>query len=225
MTAASGRVRRAALRDLTRSALRHRALLAAGLAAAAVATALPLLSPRPAATSVVVTASEDLGPDRPLATSDLKLRSVATAAVPEGAVTDLEQALGRTLSGRVRRGETLTDVRLLGAGLVRRAGIVAAPVRLADPAVAALLRVGDHVDVLAADTDRTADASPGPPGEAAPAAPVADTVAAGVEVLSVPPADASGDGALVVLAVTPQTAARLAAAAVSSRLSVTVLPA
>jgi Flp pilus assembly protein CpaB len=112
----------------------------------------------------------------------------------------------------VRRGEPLTDVRLLGAGLLVEAtpGLVATPVRLADPAGAALLSPGDRVDVLAAPADG--------------AAPAAPTVAADVTVLAVPTEVEPADGALVVLATTPATAARLAAAAVASRLSVTVRP-
>ena len=53
----------------------------------------------------------------------------------------------------VRRGEVLTDVRLVGAGGARGLGpgLVAAPVRVADAETVALLRPGDVVDVLAAE--------------------------------------------------------------------------
>ena len=56
---------------------------------------------------------------------------------------------------RVRAGEPVTDVRLVGAGLTALLpdGQVAAPVRLADLAVAALVRTGDRVDVLATAPD------------------------------------------------------------------------
>ncbi len=88
---------------------------------------------------------------------------------------------------------------------------MAAPVRLADPATAALLRAGDRVDVLGVATDGGA----GQP---------AQTLASGLEVLAVPQSDEGvSEGALVVLGASPETAARLAAAAVTSRLSVTVL--
>jgi hypothetical protein len=102
-----------------------------------------------------------------------------------------------------------TDVRLLGAGLVEDIGTVAAPVRLADPATAALLHAGDHVDVLAT------------PSEATPAT-TATTIARDLRVLAVPVADDT-EGALVVLAAAPAVAARLAGAAIANRLSVTVL--
>lgn len=185
---------------------RHRALLAAGLTAAAVATALPVLAPEPVRTVAVVAAAHDLVPGRALTGSDLT--TVALAAVPDGALTSLSEVVGRAVAGPVRAGEALTDVRLLGSGLVRTPGLVATPVRLADPATASLLRAGDRVDVLAAPTDGSVTE--------------AVTVAAALEVLSVPAHD-DGEGALVVLAATPAAAARLAAAAVGSRPSVTVL--
>ncbi len=200
------------LRDLSRTARRHRALLAAGLTAAAVATALPVLAPPAAATQRVVAAAHDLAPGTPLVADDLTTVAVPQRLVPAGALTDAQDAVGRSVAGPVRHGETLTDVRLLGSGLVQGKGLVAAPVRLADPATAALLHAGDRVDVLAAPT-----------GTAEPAT-TAVTVASAVQVLAVPSTtDTGAEGALVVLAATPATAARLAAAAVGARLSVTVL--
>ena len=78
--------------------------------------------------------------------------------------------MGRVLAGAVRAAEPLTDARLVGPGLTALlpAGQVAAPVRLADLAVAALVRTGDRVDVLAT-----------PPGS-----PTADVVAAAAVVLA-----------------------------------------
>ncbi len=201
--------------DLLRAGSRHRSLLAAGLAAAAVATALPVLAPSPPETVQVVAAARDLASGRPLTTDDLRLLALPVGALPDGALTSLGGALGRSLAGTVRRGETLTDVRLLGAGLVRGRGVVAVPVRLADPATAALLHPGDRVDVLGVPVETRADPT---------VAVTATTVAAGLEVLSVPAADRTdADGALVVLGASPATAALLAAAAVTSRLSVAVL--
>jgi hypothetical protein len=79
---------------------------------------------------------------------------------------------------------------------------------VAEPATSALVRAGDVVDVLAA--------SP----EGGPAAPA---VATGLRVLSVPlGADDPGEGALLVLAADRSAAGRLAAAAVTGRLSVVV---
>ena len=206
---------RQSLRDLSRTVRRHRALLAAGLTAAAVATALPTFAPPPAPTVQVVAAVHDLVPGTPLTAGDLVTVALPAAVAPQGALTVTSAAVGRVVAGPVRRGETLTDVRLLGAALLSSAaGLVAAPVRLADPATTALLHTGDRVDVLAAPTD----------GAATTATTTATTVAGGLSVLAVPTTSSSdADGALVVLACTPIVAARLASAAVHSRLSVTVL--
>ena len=197
------------MRDVQRAIRRHRGLLAGGLVAGAVALALPTLAPTPAATMQVVTAAHDLGPGVRLADTDLTVVDVPRSLVPQGVLTSTAEAVGRAVAGRVRRGEPLTDVRLLGSGLVHDNGLVAAPVRLADPAAAALLHPGDRVDVLATPAEATAQT-------------VAATLAENLRVLAVPQLD-DGEGALVVLAAVPEVAARLAGAAVASRLSVTVL--
>jgi len=125
------------------------------------------------------------------------------------------------LAGPVRRGEPLTDVRLVGPSLLASVpGAVAVPVRLADSGAAALLRQGDRIDVLAS------------PGSTAPGAPqpagVARVVAANVLVLAVPGAGGLGsagpglEGTLVVVACAPYVARVLAATA--ERLSPALLP-
>lgn len=88
-------------------------------------------------------------------------------------------------------------------------GLVAAPVRLADADVAALLEAGDLVDVLAADGN----------GRAAIVAPAASVV-------SIPAVRSDGlaagsfGGALVVLAVTSSEATELAARSATGPLSI-----
>ena len=198
------------LREASRATSRHRALLAAGLVAASVATALPSLAPTPAPGVAVLTAARDLPGGTSLAQGDLVHVRLPRALVPAGALLMDGAALGRLVAGPVRRGEPLTDVRLLGAGLLAggRAGVQAVPLRLADAGSAVLIRPGDRVDVLAATTSAPSTA--------------ASVVATAVQVLAVPAAGGETDGALVVLATTPAVAARLAAAAVSSRLSVSV---
>lgn len=195
-------------RDLLRAVVRRRALLSAGLAAAAVAASLSVVAPSAAPTVQVVTAARDLTAGTALTAADVVTSALPTDLVPAGALTDAAALAGRLVAGPVRRGEPLTDVRLLGAGLLPRGGSVAVPVRLAEPATAALVVAGDRVDVLAA------------PMEGADAA---QLVASDLQVLSVPALDDSvGEGALIVVAAGRGTAARLAAAAVTGRLSVAV---
>ena len=240
------------LRELSRATSRHRALLAGGPAAAAVSTALPSLAPSAPPGRRVLTFARDLAAGTSLRPTDLAPVTVPPALVPAGAIRTADEALGRLLAGPVRRGEALTDVRLLGASLLAAGGVrglVATPVRLADSASAGLLHAGDHVDVLAAaTTDPTAGGATGTTGAAggdparpdpadgsssaggssaggspAGGSPAATVVAPHSLLLAVPSPVGDADGALIVVAVPPPIAARLAAAAVTSRLSVTVL--
>jgi len=69
--------------------------------------------------------------------------------------------VGSTLASPTRRGEVLTDVRLLGSRLAESTagpGARIVPLHLADSALIDLVRVGDVVDVLTAPaTDSRAD--------------------------------------------------------------------
>lgn len=209
-------MKRLALRDFQRAVARHRGLLAAGLAAAAVATGLTVLAPTTEPGVPVLTATRDLAAGMPLTAEDLVATTMPRALVPSGALTEMAGAVGQFVAGPVRRGEPLTDVRLLSSGLLDRgaggggAAEVAVPVRVAEPAVAALVRAGDRVDVLAAAPE---------------AGPAAAVVATGVRILSVPVlGDDTGEGALLIVAASRSAAARLAASAVTGRLSVVLLP-
>lgn len=101
----------------------------------------------------VVVAARDIAPATALTTDDISLQSRLAATVPDGASADLSAVLGATLAGPVRRGEVLTDVRLLGR---RLAGATAGPdarivgLHPADHALIELVRPGDVVDVVAA---------------------------------------------------------------------------
>jgi pilus assembly protein CpaB len=204
------------LRELRRAVAWRRRLLAGGLAAGSVAFAIQALAPPPPAGTDVVVAARDLSAGTVLSAGDLRLAHRPTGDVPRGALSITAAATGRPVSSAVRRGEVLTDVRLVGPGALRglAAGTVAAPVRIADAESAALLRPGDVVDLLAA-----AAAPDAPTGEAR-------LVASGVRVLLAPRQQRSGltaglgNGALLLVATSSSTAARLAAAAATDRLSV-----
>jgi len=204
------------LRELRRAVAWRRRLLSAGLAAGSVAFALQALAPPPPAGTDVVVAARDLAAGAVVSTGDLRVAHRPAGDVPSGALTSTAAATGRPVSSAVRRGEVLTDVRLVGPAALRGLadGTVAAPVRVVDAESAALLRPGDVVDLLAASA--TPDA---PTGEAR-------LVASGVRVLLAPRQQWSslttglGNGALLLVATSSSTAARLAAAAVTARLSV-----
>lgn len=195
---------------------RHRRAVTAALAGLCLVCSLEAAAPSRPVTVGVLVAVRDLSGGSPLSAGDVALAQLPPSVVPAGALRLTADAVGRTLAAPVRRGEPLTDVRLVGARLVDAlpSGLVASPVRLADPAVAVLLQAGDRVDVLAAPVDAALGAR-------------TTVVAAGVPVLAVPAIDptsdpTSGQGALVVLATTPRVALALAAAATGQRLSVTL---
>ncbi|PQD97304.1 flagellar biosynthesis protein FlgA [Mycobacterium sp. EPG1] len=109
----------------------------------------------------VVVAVRDLSPGVELTADDVRVESRTAPAIPDGAQSDVGTVVGATLAGPTRRGEVLTDVRLLGPRLAEStagpdARIV--PIPLADAALTDLVRPGDVVDIVAAPADETAEA-------------------------------------------------------------------
>jgi pilus assembly protein CpaB len=195
-------------------------VLVARRVAAALLTALALvLAVRPAPESPssgapeavrVAVFSRDLPAGTVLGPADLAVAGYPPGAVPAGVETEPEPLVGRALAGSARAREPVTDARLVGPGLTSLLppGQVAAPVRLADLSVAALVRTGDRVDVLATVPDAS----------------TAEVVAGGALVLATSDAAAEPGAGLLLLGVDANTAARLAAAATSATLTVTLPP-
>jgi len=144
--------------------------------------------------------------------ADLVIRRWPSELRPDGALAEVAAAEGRVLVGAARAGEPLTDARLVGAELATRMhgspDAAAVPVRLADAGVAALLAPGSRVDVVTV----------GP----RPEQPV--VLAADAAVLAVlPPGDEIGTRGRLVLVAMPRTlASRVAAAALSEQLAITL---
>ena len=187
--------------------LARRRPLAAVCLALAVVTGVQAARPAPPATVAVTVAARDLVSGTVLGADDLVIRHYPAAVAPAGSAAG---AVGRTLAGPVRAGEPVTDVRLvspaLGAGYPGR---VLMPVRIADAAVVALVRVGDQVDVVAADPRR---------GDAG-------AVAVDVPIVALPGAEADGStgagplsGRLVVVAVFPEDVDHIAGASATDLL-------
>jgi Flp pilus assembly protein CpaB len=211
-------------RQLRRALLRHRRLYVAALLGLAVAAALSVLAPAGPATTRVVVAAHDLAAGTVVASSDLGSVDLPDADVPDGAARASEPLVGRSVAGPVRRGEVLTDARLVSqaAGPGGRP-LVAVPVRMADPGSAAYVRPGDHVDLVAVAIDNAY--APGVDDRAARPGLV---IAEGAVVLAGPPDDArSGtDTAGLLLVGLPAAAARtVAAVAATARLTLTIVPA
>jgi pilus assembly protein CpaB len=156
---------------------------------------------------VVVTAT-DVAAGATLHTADLAVRRWPAELVPAGALPDPAGADGRVLVGAARAGEPITDTRLAGpaAALGAPHGGAAVPVRLADAGAAALLVPGSTVDVI------TVGAESGEPV----------VLAAAADVLAVLPPDSPSAGRLVLVAMPPGIAARVAAASLTEQVAVTL---
>lgn len=161
----------------------------------------------------VVVAARDLAPGHLLAAADLRSARLPPGAAPDGAETDPAALTGAVLTAALRAGEVLTDVRVVGPRLAevatgsRDARIV--PIRLADSAITEILRAGDRVDVVAADTTDPARAA---------------TLAEDAAVVLVPEnsADSGASRAepVVLVALDSRRAAAVAAASLNSALTV-----
>lgn len=148
--------------DWTRTVLARRIIAGALVVLAAVAAVRS--DPQGERVDVVV-ALRDLAPGVALTAQDIGVERRLTTAVPDGAQVEADAVLGASLTGPARRGEMLTDVRLLGSRAAEAAAGPDArivPLDLPDTALLDLVRAGDVVDVLAADTTGAtpADARP-----------------------------------------------------------------
>lgn len=143
------RISRAMRPDFARTIAARR--IAAGLLVILAAAAALRQDPDGAYRPVTV-AVRDLSPGVTVTAQDVEIQKRTAATVPDG-TAGLEQVVGATLAGAVRRGEVLTDARVLGSRLAelsvgRDARVV--PLHLSDSAVLDVIRTGDVVDVLGA---------------------------------------------------------------------------
>jgi Flp pilus assembly protein CpaB len=139
--------------DWTRTVAARR--VAAGALVVLAAVAALRSDPHGDQTDIVV-ATRDLSSGVELTVTDVRLEKRSTATVPDGSRASVDEVVGQTLAGPARRGEVLTDVRLLGPRLAESAAGPDArivPLHLADTALLDLVRAGDVVDVLAAAED------------------------------------------------------------------------
>jgi Flp pilus assembly protein CpaB len=191
---------------ISRLVLRHRRPLAALFAGLAVLLALGALRAEPPGRAVVV-AARDLASGTVLGADDVRPVKLPESAVPEQSAQDVDAVVGRTVAGPMRRGEVVTDRRVLNADRMSGFpdGTVLVTVRLADADALSSLGVGNRVDVVAVDPDGRAEA---------------EVVARHVEVVTLPRSDDDSGGVPVGVATTEDEALRLAERALDARLSV-----
>lgn len=195
--------------DSLRRAFRwHRRGFAALFAAVAVLAGLASWSSRDAGGTEVVVAGHTIAGGAQVTSADLVVTRLPPSAVAEGAITDPELALGRTVVAEVPARRVLTASDLLGAGELVGPAMVALPVRFGEAGTIALLEVGSRIDLLGPTAG--ADAY--------------GVVAASVRVVAIPAGGADGLLAgsgpeLVLVEVSSAQAAAIAAAAAVSPLS------
>ena len=193
------------LHSLRRAVLARRRPLAALLVALAVLIGLrTTVGPGPPTVEVPV-AARDLPAGERLTSDDVSITRWPADLAPAGLTGSVT---GEVLAAPLRRGEAITDLRLIGSELARaHPGLTVMPLRLPDPAAVELLRVGDRIDLGAVDPET---------GE------VAD-LAENVLVLAIPPAgtaDSNLTGRLIVAGITPDRAQLVSAAALREFLTV-----
>ncbi|MCV7031577.1 SAF domain-containing protein [Mycobacterium sherrisii] len=192
--------------DWTRTVLARR-VLAGGLV---VLAGVAALRPDPGGDQAdAVVATHDLPPGTALTPDDVRVERRLATTLPDGSQTDLGAVLGSTLTSPTRRGEVLTDVRLLGSRLAEVTagpGARIVPLHLADGALIDLVRAGDVVDVLAAPENDPAANSPA----------VSKVVATDAVVVLVSPREKAqaADGDRVVLVALPARVANTVAGSV-----------
>jgi Flp pilus assembly protein CpaB len=180
----------------------------------------------------VVVAARAVPAGTELAAADVRVTRVPGAALPQGALTSVEQAIGGRPKVDLPKGLTLTES-LLGAGRSFEdlpGGLVAVAVRLSDPGLAGVLNPGDRIDLLAS-------AGAAASGLIAPAQPLAESALV-VEVGSEAGSDSGGGLAaglgqigaeaepsgLLLVAVTPEEAALIGGASSWAVISAVLVP-
>lgn len=201
--------------DWTRTVLARR--LAAGFLVVLAGAAA--LRPNPAGDhGDAVVAARDLRPGIALTAEDVRIEKRLKASLPDGSRADAAAVIGATLAGPTRRGEVLTDVRLLGSRLAEATagpGARIVPLHLADGALVDLVRVGDVVDVLAATTT---DA----PGNAPTAGKVVATDAVVILVSARQKIQAADDDRVVLVALPARVANTVAGSALGQKVTLTL---
>lgn len=164
----------------------------------------------------ILVASHDLAAGDVLAAEDTAPRDVPVDQVPDGALRDPTAVQGRALSGASRKGEPITDVRVVEPDVTAQGAAPAVddehavvPVRVADPAVADFLHHGQRVDLVATSASSDSEA--------------ADVVAERVPVVADHPSgEREGRGRLILVGVPSGQAATVAAASTAEPLAVTL---
>ena len=193
-------------RRARRAILARRRGVAALLAGLAVLLVVRAVTVPPLPTQDLLVAAHDLPSGTVLAAGDLTLVPFARGSVPPGAVSPEVVPVGRVLAGPLGSGEVLTHVRLVGEELLGGyPGSSITPVHISDASTLALLTVGTRIDLLGSD-----------PGTGS-----VRTLATAAQIVAIPTVTTSspGAGGLLLVAVAPESAERIASASVTAYIS------
>lgn len=199
---------------LRRRILRHRRGLAALAVAAAAYVGVQAATAPPPATVAVWVAAHHLDGGAAIGPGDLRRQQFRPDSVPADRIGRPADVLGRTLAAPVSSGTALTRSAVVGDHwLAGRPGLAAVPVRLTDPAVAALLHPGDRVELVEGGAGNGSTGAD--PDVSTPA-----TVLAVPEISQTPENGDSLQGRLVVMGVPSEAADMFATASLSRVVSV-----
>ena len=196
------------LTRLTRFAKWHRRGLGVLAATICLFASLSALAPARPESSPVVVAARALSAGSTLAEADLQVIQLPMELMPDQALHDPAEAIGRILTGSLTRGSVVTSANILNGRETSSGDERLVPFRVPDAATVALLQVGDRITVVGSTMDGG----------------VVD-LATDVRVAALPVSQSSGlgggeSGGLVVVAANAETAARLAAASSQMRMAI-----
>lgn len=198
-----------AISRLARAARWHRRALGITAAVVCLFAVLSAITPPKPETASVLVATRQLAAGTQLASADVRVVAMPVAFVPDLALGDPAEAVGRTLTSALTTGSVLTGASTLsGRDPAGGSDERLVPFRVPDAAIVALLQVGDRISVVGATVDGAAI-----------------DLAVDVRVAALPAPGGSGSfggesGALIVVAADPATASRLAAASGHLRMTV-----
>ena len=195
---------------------RNRRLAVALLLCAAASMTVHQLTPAPADTATALSAARDLPAGTAVTASDLVQVRVPPGLLSEGVLSEQAEAAGKQLATPLRKGQLVTDVQLLGPGLLTGTppGSAAVPLRMADASSIQLVSPGQLVNVVLTSGNGFDQQGP------------SEVLAAGVPVLWTAAKGGQGgqwlgtaetDG-LIVVAATAEQSARLAGASTQGKL-------
>lgn len=186
------------------------------LLCAAAALTVHQLTPAPVHTVTAVAAARDLPAGSAVAASDISEIKVPPGMLADGVITEPGEAAGKQLAAPLRKGQLLADAQLVGPGLLTGSppGSAAVPLRMADPSSIQLVSPGQLVNVVLTAANGYDQQEP------------PQVLASGVPVLWTSTKGSQGgqwlgtsetDG-LIVVAASPEQAARLAGASTQGKL-------